>query len=96
MAWTVLCSNILLQQTLNEDGQWVNTAATYGVPFDEGGVGVPDATGRVVVLLGQTPLLASYRQPSDFWDLLVADLESQLASYDGYSSAEFYRVDLPS
>lgn len=96
MAWTVLCSPILLQQQPNDSGQYVNTVAVYAVPFDADGNGIPDASGNDVGLTGQTPLLASYRQPSDYWSLLTANIESQLSGLDGYTTGTtYYRVDLP-
>lgn len=94
MAWTVLCSNVLLQQAPNNSGALINTACCYAVPFDDSGNPVLDGVGNAVTLTGATPLLATYRQPSDFWSLITADLETQLAGYSGHSSATFYRVDL--
>lgn len=95
MAWNVLCSNVLLQQLPSDSGPLINYACCYAVPFDENGDPILDGSGNPFTLTGKTPLLASYRQPADFWSLLTGDLDTQLTQYDGYTSATFYRVDLP-
>lgn len=94
MAWTVLCSNVLLQQTPGTNGQFVNAACCYAVAFDESGNPVQDNNGRSFTLIGATPLVSTYRQPSDFWSLIEADLETRLSAHSGYVSATFYRVDV--
>ena len=98
MAWTVLYCPMVEQTSwgVGSVPGGVPTVITFGAVFDANNNPVVDANGNALQIVATAALVATARQPSDYWAALQSSFENQLAALPGYATGTtYFRIDLP-